>query len=87
MLVYEVVEDYVERRALLRVEHLALAQAAHERGELVTAGAAGDPITCAFLVFEAEDPATVERFVAEDPYVGRGLVTRWTILPWHVVIG
>jgi uncharacterized protein YciI len=87
MLVYEVVDDYVERRAALRDDHLALARTAHDRGELVTAGAAGDPITAAFLVFEADDPSVVERFVAADPYVRNGLVTTWTVLPWHVVIG
>ena len=39
LLLYDVVPDYVERRAALRAEHLALAQAAHARGELVLGGA------------------------------------------------
>jgi uncharacterized protein YciI len=39
LLLYELVDDYLDRRTPLRPEHLALAQAAHERGELVMAGA------------------------------------------------
>jgi hypothetical protein len=35
----ELVEDYLERRAALRDEHLRLAAIAFERGELVLAGA------------------------------------------------
>jgi uncharacterized protein YciI len=87
MLTYEVVEDYVERRGSLRAEHLGLASVAHERGELVLAGAAGDPIDAAFLVFRSDDRSTVEAFVAADPYVREGLVVTSTIRPWHVVLG
>jgi uncharacterized protein len=43
VLEYALVEDYLERRAALREEHLALARAAHERGELLLAGALPDP--------------------------------------------
>jgi heme exporter protein D len=35
---YDVVEDYVARRAPLRDEHLRLAREAQSRGELVLAG-------------------------------------------------
>jgi uncharacterized protein YciI len=86
LLQYDVVDDYVDRRAPLRDDHLALARAAHERGELVLAGAVGDPIDGAALVFEVEDPAVIEHFVHSDPYVREGLVTGWRIRPWHVVI-
>ena len=33
------------------------------------------------LVFEVDDPAEVEEFVAADPYVEAGLVTEWRIEP------
>ncbi len=39
LLEYVLAEDYLERRAALREDHLALARAAHERGELLLAGA------------------------------------------------
>lgn len=87
LLLYDVVNDYAARRAPLREAHLHLAQAAHERGELLLAGAMGDPIEGAALVFTAEDRTVAERFAAEDPYVREGLVTAWRVRPWNVVIG
>jgi uncharacterized protein YciI len=84
---YEVVDDYVERRAFFREDHLRLAQAAHERGELVLAGAFSDPVDGALLIFQAPDKSVVERFAQHDPYVTSGLVTRWEARPWTVVIG
>lgn len=87
VLLYEVVDDYVERRAPLRSEHLSLAAAAHERNELVLAGALDDPADGAILVFRADDVAVVEEFVHADPYVQNGLVTSWRIRKWNVVVG
>jgi hypothetical protein len=29
----------------------------------------------------------IEQFVANDPYVKNGLVTRWRIRPWTTVVG
>jgi uncharacterized protein len=86
LLEYSLTDDYLERRAALRDEHLALAQAAHERGELLLAGALPDPYDRAVLVWTAPRE-TVEDFVARDPYVVNGLVTGWTIRPWNVVVG
>lgn len=86
-LFYDVVEDYMARRPLYRDEHLQLAQAAHERGELVLGGAFSDPPDRALLVFRAPDRAVVEEFVRQDPYVRNGLVARWEIRAWTVVIG
>jgi len=87
LLEYALVGDYVERRAPLREEHLALARAAHERGELMLAGALADPPDRAVLVWATEDRAVVTAFVEQDPYVREGLVTGWTVRPWTVVIG
>ena len=57
LLLYDLVDDYLERRAPLRPEHLGLAEAAHERGELVMAGALADPADRAVLVFRGDDAA------------------------------
>jgi uncharacterized protein YciI len=84
-LLYSVVDDYVARRAVFRDEHLGLARAAHERGELLLAGAFAEPADGALLVFKAEDRAAVERFVQHDPYVLNGLVTGRRVVPWTVV--
>ena len=86
VLEYSLADDYLERRAVLREEHLSLVRDAHARGELLLAGALPDPFDRALLVWTAPRE-TVERFVAEDPYVRRGLVTGWSIRPWNVVVG
>jgi uncharacterized protein len=87
LLMYDLAADYVERRPLFRAEHLALAWATAERGELLLAGALADPVDGAVLLFSGESPAVAEAFVARDPYVREGLVTRWSIRPWTTVVG
>jgi uncharacterized protein len=86
ILTYEVVEDYVERRAEFREEHLGIAKESHERGQLVLAGAVGEPVDGAMLVFRADDASVAEDFARNDPYVTNGLVTSWKVKPWNVVI-
>ena len=86
-LFYYVVDDFVSRRAAFREEHLRLAREAHRRGELVLAGALTDPADRALLVFRAPGRAVVEDFARNDPYVTQGLVTRWEVRSWAVVIG
>jgi uncharacterized protein len=87
VLLYDVVPDYVERRGEFRAEHLGLATAAHERGELVMAGALAEPADGAILVFTGDDPSAAEAFAEADPYVRNGLVTSWRVRPWTVVVG
>lgn len=87
LLLYDVVDDYLERRGAYRAEHLALARAAVDRGELRYAGAFSDPADGAALVFRGEDRAVAERFAQADPYVQSGIVTRWRVREWTVVAG
>lgn len=87
VLVYDVVADFVSRRVPYREEHLRLAREAHRRGELLLAGALADPADRALLVFRVPERSVVERFAERDPYVAAGLVSRWEIRPWSVVIG
>ena len=86
-LIYELVDDYLDRRPPLREEHLRLAQEAHARGELMLAGAFMEPSDRALLVWATEDEDVVRRFVDADPYVRNGLVASWSIRQWNVVIG
>lgn len=86
-LFYDVVDDYVARRAQYREDHLRLAREAHRRGELLLAGALTDPTDRALLVFRAPDRSVVENFARNDPYVTNGLVTRWEVRSWAVVVG
>ena len=85
-LTYEVVDGFADKRLPFRPQHLQLARDAAARGELVMAGALGEPVG-ALLVFRTADRRTVEAFAESDPYVTGGLVTRWTVRPWTVVIG
>jgi uncharacterized protein len=87
LLLYEVVDDYIERRQAFREEHLGLARRARERGELILAGAYADPPDGAALVFRGNDDSIVKDFVSHDPYVREGLVKQWAIRQWTVVIG
>src|SRR5438477_3856010 len=86
-LFYDVVADFVARRAAYREEHLRLAREAYGRGELLLAGALAEPADGALLIFRAGDRSVAEAFARNDPYVLRGLVTRWEVRPWSVVIG
>jgi uncharacterized protein YciI len=87
ILFYDYVDDILERRGPHREAHLAGAESARERGDLVAAGALGSPPHGAAFVFATDDRQAIERFAREDPYVAAGLVTAWRIEPWNVVIG
>ena len=86
-LLYETVDDFIARRAIYRDEHLRLAREAQARGELFLAGAFANPPDGALLIFQADDASTAEAFAQNDPYVKNGLVTRWKVKSWSVVIG
>ena len=87
LLFYDVVDDYVERRAPFRAEHLSLIRKACDRGELVMAGALADPPDGAVLVFRGPSPQPAESFAQADPYVRNGLVKNWRVRKWTTVIG
>jgi uncharacterized protein YciI len=86
-LFYEVVENFPARRLAYREEHLRLVQEAHGRGELLLAGPLTEPIDGALLIFRAAGREVVEDFARQDPYVRNGLVTRWEVRSWAVVVG
>jgi uncharacterized protein YciI len=86
-LIYETVPDHVERRKPFRAEHLARAEQALREGGLVMAGAFAAPVDGALLVFRGDSPAAAEEFARADPYVKNGLVTRWRVREWTVVVG
>jgi hypothetical protein len=83
----DVVDDYVEKRAQFREAHLQLARQAHERGELVLAGALAELVDGAVLVFQGSSPEPAEAFANSDPYVLNGLVKAWRVRKWTTVIG
>lgn len=87
VLIYDLVEDYLQRRPAFRDEHLSMVRAAHDRGEIRLAGAFAEPADKALLVWTVDDPAVVERFARQDPYVTNGLVRHWAVRHWNVVVG
>jgi len=87
ILFYDVVDDYVERRAAFRAEHLALAKAAHARSELFLAGALAEPADAAVFIFNGPTPDAARSFAENDPYVKNGLVRAWRVRKWTTVVG
>jgi hypothetical protein len=86
-LIYETVDDYVARRAEFREQHLLIAREYRDRGELIFGGAFDDPVDRALIVFRADNISKVQEFARTDPYVVNGLVKKWEVRPWKVVVG
>jgi uncharacterized protein len=86
-LFYEVVDDFPACRTPFRVEHLRLAREAHARGEILLAGALAEPPDGALIVFRTADKSVAKSFARKDPCVLNGLVKKWTVRPWNVVVG
>ena len=87
LLMYNFVPDFAELRKPLRGRHLALAWEAHDRGELVLAGAFTDAPAGSAMLFKGDSPEAAERFAKNDPYVTGGLVTQWRVRPWTTAVG
>jgi uncharacterized protein len=86
-LMYDLVDDYLTRRAQFREQHLKAANELKARGDIVLGGAFADPPDKALLVFDADDRSVAENFARNDPYVINGLVKHWEVRAWTVVIG
>ena len=87
LLCYDLAADYLERRGEFRNEHLKLAWEAHQRGEIIVAGAMADPADMAVLMFQGESPEVAERFAKANPYVVHGLTTGYKVRQWNTVVG
>ena len=85
LLMYEVVDDYVAKRAPFRDQHLALASEAAKAGELLLGGALAEPADAAILLFRSQ--AAAEAFANNDPYVHNSLITKWSVRKWNTVAG
>jgi uncharacterized protein len=83
ILLYEYVEDILERRVPHREEHLAAIRAGQDDGRILMAGPLGDPPHGGAIVFA--DPDTAEAFASADPYVINGLVTDRRVELWTLV--
>lgn len=86
ILFYHTIEDYTERRQAFRNEHLTLLNKELEKKHVVLGGALNDPADQAVIVWNVDDIKIIEDFVAQDPYVKNGLVSKYEIRSWNVVI-
>ena len=87
ILFYKTIDNYIEKRAPYRNEHLSLVKIAEENGNLVMAGALAEPPDGAVLIFKGDSPKIAEEFAKNDPYVKNGLIVNWYVRPWTVVVG
>lgn len=87
LLIYDLAEDYLERRGALRIDHLRQAKEAVARGELILGGALADPADRAYLLFQGDSPEAAEEFARNDVYVTEGLVRHWQVREWTTVVG
>lgn len=87
LLMYELADNYLERRGEFRDAHLQLAWEAQQRGEIIVAGALADPFDMAVLMFQGDSPEVAENFARADPYVAHGLVTAYKVRQWNTVVG
>jgi uncharacterized protein len=85
LLLYEYVDDIVERRGPHREGHLGRIRAEKEAGRVTLAGALGNPPTGSAIVFRGGARDAIEAFVQDDPYVQAGLVRSWRIETWNLV--
>lgn len=86
ILTYETVDNYVEKRQAFREEHLSLLTTELQAKHVVLGGALEDPADKAIIIWKVDDKKTIQNFVDKDPYVQNGLVSKYEIRPWNVVI-
>jgi uncharacterized protein YciI len=86
LLEYTYVENMVERRAPYRAEHLANAEKLVGENVIIVGGAFMPNADGALFIFQT-DKDTVERFVQADPYYRAGLIPKYKITEWNVVVG
>lgn len=53
---------------------------------MLLAGAFANPVDGAALIFKGLTQQEVEAFAKGDPYVKNGLVTKWKVREWSVVV-
>jgi uncharacterized protein YciI len=85
LLLYDYVENVLDRRGPYRSDHLARIKAEQDAGRVAMAGALGDPASGAAIVFRGVEREFVEDFARTDPYVRAGLVPTWRVERWNLV--
>lgn len=87
LLIYTLSDDYLEKRASHRKQHVELVEKLVEKGYLILGGALENPPDHAYLCFQCPDRSPIEDFLKHDPYVLNGLVVKYEIRDWKAVVG
>jgi len=88
LLFYEKVPDYAERQKPWHSLHLDYFEKRAAQGDMILGGSLeGGADGAAVILFKADTAAVVEAFAEEDPYVKHGIVTKWWVRKWDVVVG
>lgn len=88
LLFYEKVADYADRQKPFQEAHRAHCVAAVERGDMVLGGSLDNPNDgSALVLFQGDSPAVAEKFAQNDPYVTGGVISRWHVRCWDIVVG
>jgi uncharacterized protein YciI len=88
LLEYEYVENMGEKRTPHRQRHLDYTKPYVDNKNLVAGGALVPAIDKGFLIFRGfNDIHDVEKFARHDPYVQSGLVKKWKVSEWAIVVG
>ena len=88
LLFYEKAPDFAKRQPSLMDAHLEHVMKAAASGAMVLAGSLGNPDDgTALMLFEAASPRDAEEFATNDPYVTGGVIIRWTVRTWDLVVG
>ncbi|CAN5314148.1 YciI-like protein [soil metagenome] len=88
LLFYEKGAGYAERQKPFAEAHRTYLDGLVASGHLILGGSMEDPVDgSAILLFEAGSAAAVGGFAKGDPYVRNGIVAKWWVRKWDVVIG
>jgi len=88
LLFYEKAPGYAERQKPFAEQHRAYFEERARKGDMVLGGSLEDPLDgSALILFEAVSAAVVESFAKNDPYVQNGIVNKWWVRKWDVVVG
>lgn len=87
LLTYEKHPGYESLQLPHQSAHLDHVMAAAGRGELILAGSLEDPVDgSALMVFKSDSPQAARDFANSDPYVTGGVISKWSIRKWDVVV-
>jgi uncharacterized protein YciI len=86
LLFYEKAPDYMKRQAPFEAAHLNYVLDALRRGDMILAGSLAEPTDgAALLLFNCDSSSIAETFAKGDPYVTNGIISHWSVRPWHTL--